>query len=1040
MGGFGLGVKRARSQSSLLLSIAVVVALICGFLLGGAGYLSFASTALARTALSTAPPRDAAVRFETPLGTDAAAQSAGIDADLARTIAPIRHEVTRTVRAAPVAATVDGAALVTTAGAPAELALGVDGRLRDSAVLVDGAWPATSGSEDASVLDGALQSSAARSLGLTVGDTVVTESGLSVRIAALWKPRDSADPRWFADLATTGSERDEVTELRAYGPLIVPESALPIENSTAQWTVTVRAADLTAGGLPTVATFAGSATRALEADQEATDGSIDTSGGLSRTAGRIAADLRTIVGITPIGTILLGIIGLAALLQLSTLLVATRRQESVLLRSRGASVARIVGGTAVDAALAGVVGAAAGTGAATAVLAATVGPVAPNWLLAAAVAAAVTVIFTVVALADARKLTRRDSIDDSGRGRGTATLTAAVLVVAAAGFAVFQLRLYGSPLIASGGARARVDPVAVSAPAIAILAVALFAVVAFRPAASGALRLAASRRGLSPFLPLAQVVRRSGAFAVIVLLLAATVGSTVFVGSLQSTATALGDRTGALRLGAPVRVTPKTVNALRPLDFAATPGVTAAAVSSERIEIDDFLGRLVAVTDGAMRTVMSDVGGSVDPDRLARALHDPAPIGVALPKSATALRLRLSSSSAVVRESDPSRIPNGEVRGALWLADDEGIVIRRKLTPLGLSVAPATSTSSLALPRASGRWRIVAVDLNSDSPLSYAIDLSLGDIVAQVGETPVSVPAPTSSWTLQGARPSGADIAASTTGAIGIKFASGGSVDLRLMPPSSPGAGPIDDAPPPLPIAVTSALARAFDLSAGTRIDLVLSQTGQPQAAIVRAITPVVPGSTAGYSVLADLNAYVEGVLRSGADPTGVTQLWLRADADRLPAIRRIAGSATVETAQAGSTAAAGVAITTLWIAGIGAALLALGAVVAAAVSLSRLRLPDVRALSSTGLSLRAQRRGRRVELVTVSLFGALFGAAGGLAVSALTAAPIARSVVPDSAALPAQLGIAVLPTLPVIAAVLLGVAAIAVLSTGRQRPRDGRW
>ncbi|MET0806458.1 MAG: hypothetical protein ABWX98_05090, partial [Lacisediminihabitans sp.] len=146
------------------------------------------------------------------------------------------------------------------------------------------------------------------------------------------------------------------------------------------------------------------------------------------------------------------------------------------------------------------------------------------------------------------------------------------------------------------------------------------------------------------------------------------------------------------------------------------------------------------------------------------------------------------------------------------------------------------------------------------------------------------------------------------------------------------------------------------------------------------------------------------------------------------------------ETAQAGSTAAAGVAITTLWIAGIGAALLALGAVVAAAVSLSRLRLPDVRALSSTGLSLRAQRRGRRVELVTVSLFGALFGAAGGLAVSALTAAPIARSVVPDSAALPAQLGIAVLPTLPVIAAVLLGVAAIAVLSTGRQRPRDGRW
>ncbi|MBK4348307.1 FtsX-like permease family protein [Lacisediminihabitans changchengi] len=1032
MGSWGLGVKRALARTPVLLSIAAVVAIISGFLVGGAGYLQLAGTGIARDAITSVAPKDAAVRFETALATDATAQNLRVVADVRRGIAPVAHEVTRTVLAPPAAATVDGATL--TAGSkPAEIVLGADAQVRGASVLVDGAWP-TSGSGHGDVVEGALQSSAARALGVGVGAVIVTEGGPRVRIAAIWKPKNADAPRWFASLASTGSMRDDATDLRAYGPLIVPDSALPPDDSTAQWTVTVDAGQLSAEDLPTIAAFSRTTTRALEADTAATDGSVDTGGGLSRTAAAIAAELRTIVGITPIGTILLGIIALATLLQLATLLVSTRRPESVLLRSRGASVARIVGGAAIDSSIAGMVGTVVGVGAATGVLALTIGRVSPDWLQAVGIALVVPVIFSSVALVDARRLTRCDSIDDAGRGRSTATIAAMVLVVAGAAFAIFQLRLYGTPLIVSPRGVDRVDPVAVSAPAIAILAVALIIVVLFRPAASTALRSTKSRRGLAPFLSLAQVVRRSGSFAVVVLLLAATVASTVYLGALQSTAGALGERAGSLRLGAPVRVTPRTVDALWPHDFAKASGVRAAAVGSERIEIDDFIGQLVALTEVGMRTVMSDVDGSVDPQLLARRLGAANPIGIALPKSATSLDVTLSGSAALAEGFDPGVYQAAALRASLWLMDDDGVVVQRQLIPLDLASGAVAATSSVPLPPTTGRWRVIAADLTSESNGIFVVAASLEGFAVQVDGATVAVPKPTVPWTVQGGEQSRRFVESRLAGQIGATIQSDGTGDVRLMPASTPSAGAIDDPPAPLPIAVTASLARAFDLSPGKRIDIVLSDTGQSMPTVVRAVTPVVPGSTAGYSVLTDLTTYTENVLRSGAAPTGIDQVWLRADTAELPVIRRIAGSAEVQSAGGGATPAAEAAIVALWIAGVGAALLALGAVVAAAIILRRQRLPETRALSSVGVSLRTQRRGRRAELLAVAGFAVLLGAAGGLAVAALTAVPIARSVVPDSSALPAPLGIALLPTLPLLGGLLIGVLLIAALSTGRLR------
>ena len=1030
MSAWQLSVKRALSQLPLLLSVTAVVALITGFLIGGTGYLQLATTTVAQSQLAAVAPRDAAVRFETPVTTDTAKQSRRIDADLARTIGAVPHEVTRTVRAAPTAATVAGVPLSTTKGDPAEIALGSDAELTQHAVLVEGKWP-TSGSADGDVVEGALQASAARTLGLQTGDIVLTDGGISVRITGVWKPKDAASPRWFADIATTGSELDDVTELRAYGPLDVPESALPTDGTDAQWTVTVPAHRVTVDDLPTVAAFSGAASAALTADRAATGGAVTTSGGLSRAAQHIDAELRSLIGITPIGTILLGVIGFAALLQLANLLIATRRPENVLLRSRGASVGRIVGGVSADATFAAVVGSAIGTAAATALLTVTVGAIRPDWSVSVAVAAATVLIFTSISLIDARRLTRRDSMEDNGRRRGTATVAASVLVSAAAALTVVQLLLYGSPVIVPAGSRPRVDPVAVSAPAVAIIATALIGLALFAPLLAGLTRAAAARRRLQPFFSLAQVGRRAGSFAVVVLLVAATVATGVYLGALQSTANTLRERANELASGAPVRVVTRGEESLSVEPYSEIRGATAAPVSSVPIEVSDFTGRLVALPSSGIRGVMSSIGGAVDRGALADALPSHRIDGIALPKSADRLQVTLTSEVVTVEgDRDISSVygPIGAAGGSLWLQDSAGDLIERRLTTIDLAGGQITTQSMLDLPPSVGGWRVVAADLSAGPNAQAIYRVSVAELSSVSGDAaPVPVDLPAKAWAVQGSQVYGL---MESLGSIGITVSTGSNTDVRLMPARSESR---------LPIVVTRSLADKFDLTPGSDIDVTLSDTGQAEQTTVVAITSVVPGSTADFSVLAELGDLDEHLLRSGVSPTPVSEVWLSGDTAIVPAVERIAGTAVVSALGAAGAGTASVALNALWISAGGAIALALAAIVAAAVTLGRLRRPETPWLGSVGLSHREQRAARRTELLGVAVFAAVLGAVGGIAVAALTAVPIAHSVVPFSTGLPSPLGLEPLPLVPLLGAEAVGIVAIAMLAARTRRQNRGR-
>src|SRR5690606_11573816 len=128
---------------------------------------------------------------------------------------------------------------------------------------------------------------------------------------------------------------------------------------------------------------------------------------------------------------------------------------------------------------------------------------------------------------DSIRLARRDAVDDSGRSRTAATVGTTVLALAAAGLAVWQSLLYGSPLITDASGHTSVNPLAVVAPTLALIAIALVVLVIFGPLTAAWQRIAAARRGLQPSYSARQVARGLSSYAVAVLVVALGVGGLV---------------------------------------------------------------------------------------------------------------------------------------------------------------------------------------------------------------------------------------------------------------------------------------------------------------------------------------------------------------------------------------------------------------------------------------------------------------------------------------------------------------------------------
>lgn len=1058
-----LAIRRSIAQSGLLATAGAVTLVLTALVAGLIGYLDFSAAASTRDFFANASPTASGIQVETKLGDDPAAQSTAAEALFAREFAGSAVAVTRTLTDFPLAATRDdGEALLLPDGREARITAAADAGLADHSTLVEGSWPAAAAGSPAagSPIPGALQANAAEQLGLSIGDVLhLGAAGTSkpVEIVATWLPRDANDPRWFSDPGvTTGNARPAGDGTDSFGPLMVDESALPSLGPVpfVHWTIIVDPNRVTPDDLASLGSVATNLRQDIIDDGTIGKGDILVTGSLAETTTTVQRGLGSVRGVTPVGILLAGLIGLIALAQLARLLSLARRPENALLRSRGASGQWLTATGIVEAAVIAALGCALGHAAAVGALLWLFGASAVAfvpWEFTALAALAVLAIYGTTAFLDSIRLARRDTVDDSGRTRNAATIGTAVLAVAAAAVAVWQSLLYGSPIVTSASGRTVVDPLVVVAPTLALIAIALVLLVAFGPLTAIWQRIATRRPRLQPSYSARQIARGIGNYAVAVLVVTLAVGGLVIASAYSGSWRSLGERNAQLTAGADARVI--LTDEAFPLagtepasssELLAAPGVTAAAqVFSTPVSIgENDTGRLTAIPADEIASVVTGAGGGIDQEALASELDAFAIRGVELPAGTTSLRLTATLSIL----GQAVRVPTsttGWVQTTLWFQSADGAIVSAPLPRVTVdSIEPGTSLETpfqIDLSPREQSWWLVAVDYSAHAASGW-LETVYGDLEATTAAGTQPIALDTRGWGMPLAYTYSSG---STTDADGLLVAlpgtGGSTVGFRLMDSdarqANVGVGyyPVSA----IPVVVTEEFAGDYDLAVGDPFDLRFSGSGLVVTSTIAAIAPVLPGIPSPHPALADLNQLNDYLLRASSVVPRANQVWLATEGPVSLDGALPAGARVVTAATATDDSFAAPAELALWIAAIGCLLLAAISLGAVALTVARARRGEVAVLRAVGLSARQQSRSRRTELFAVVLLSTLFGVLGGLAVSALTAVNLARSAVlgiPEG--LPAALSFALLPGVGLLAialVILLGIAGTSAAGVRRQ-------
>lgn len=1061
-----LAARRSAAQAGLLTTVGAVALVLTALVVGLTGYLDFSAAASTRDYFANAAPTERGVQVETKLGDDPAAQSAAAEALFSREFASTEVDVTRTLTDYPLPAAREGKQLSLSADREARITPSSDAGLTEHATLVDGSWPgAASGDGTAeSPYAGALQADAAKQLGLTVGDVLElgpSSTAMSVKIVGTWLPKDADDPRWFSDPGvTTGNALPAGDGTDSFGPLIVDEAVLPTLGPIpfVHWIITVDANQVTPGDLAQLASVAANLRQAIIDEGTIGKGDILVYGSLAETSSTVQRGLASVRGVTPVGILLAGLIGLIALVQLARLLALARRPENALLRSRGASAqwltATGIGEAAVVAVVGCALGYATGAGALSALFGASAIVFAP-WEFAVLIALAVLATYGTTAFLESIRLAQRDTVDDSGRTRAAATIGTAVLAVAAASVAVWQSLLYGSPIVTTARGGTTVDPLAVVAPTLALIAIALVLLVVFGPLTAAWQRIAIQRPRLQPSYSARQVARGIGSYAVAVLVVSLAVGGVVIASGYSGSWRSLGDRNAELTAGADARV------ALTQSDFPlagsepvtgatflTVPGVTdATPVFSTPVTIgDNDSGRLTGIPAAAIGSVVSDVEGTVDVAALESSLSGFEQRGIELPAGTTSLKLDATLSVIDPTTGQPATT-KGYAGTTLWFQNSDGGISSAVLQQISVDSLKAgeaftTSLNVKFAPSEATRW-LVAIEYSVRADSSW-LKMHYGGLEAMTSSGAQPVALDTLGWMdLQFSAFANSTVMDADGLTLGLPGAQDGRNQLRMMDVDAQAlaAGGVQfESPRSVPVVVTQEFADAYDLAVDDEIDLRFSGTGLVVASTVAAIVPVLPGAASPNQALADLNQLNDYLLRASPVVPRANQVWLAANGatpldsaaleSALPD-----GAAVVTPDNATDNSFAAPAELALWIAAIGCLLLAVISLGAVALTVARARRGEVVVLRAVGISARQQSRSRLGELSAIILVSVLCGLVGGLVVSTLTAANLARSAVLGiPRGLQATLAFAIVPGVGLLAIGLLVMLGIAVVSASRVR------
>ncbi len=923
------GGRRALSRIGQLAAFAGVVMLVAGFLafLGGAS--GPVLDAGARTLIDGAGATGSVVRVQTRLADDAEDQDAAVQQAITTSLGELPASIQRSVVAESAPAAIDGA--------PVQVQGLTDPGLPDAARLVQGEWP--SGAEE-----GALQESAAGSLGVGVGDEIVV-GDIPVTIVGIWAALDPGEARWFGDPAVgSGADAD------AAGPLLVDESVLaPLdERPFVRWTVVPERSAIELSNLGDW----GEALVRLTAELRripATNSALEAIGSLPGTLERTARSTSIAAGIMGLSLVLLIVAGGVVIALVARAIAAGRRVEFALLRARGASKRALTGAAAREATVAAVLGGALGAGAALVLLLLGVPVPLPAGaetavpLLVGGIAAIVVVIAvllaTIVTVVELRApVTGRA---ESGRAALIASLGPLILAAVAAGLTVAQFVALGSPIVVRNDGTVFTDPLALAAPMALLVASALAAPVVVGPLSLIGERLARAGRGILPVLPLRQLARRARSVAAGVLVIALAVGAAVLVGAFRLAADDGAAHAERAATGSDLRIRYAVRSTVGP-GFAAASALDVAGVAG---------------VDGAFAVLGPTA--SIGPDPVPLVAGDPARLaGVAGADPLLATMVgELEGARAARPLPDGSReltmtfeltpfgqMPEGtDLDLAVWLCDADGSALFQSLGTVAADVAgPVTVTAPLP-PGATG---ILALAFSPPTlPEFVSVAVHLDELSTDSGDV---------GW----------------DGLADAEFTEPG----RMLPPGG------DEE---LPVVITRALSERINAPVGTPLGIRLGGLPAQLPLRVAGVLDDLPGIAGPLGVLVDLQSVESAALAIGGAVPAADQLWLSAgDPDAAVAGLRASLDvrAAIVTPSTVSTRPVVEPATALFATGAAATLLlAVLGFAAVAASIGRQRVVEMTPLRSLGLTPARVRRARAIELVASAALAILLGAAGGI-------------------------------------------------------------
>ncbi|WP_314508387.1 hypothetical protein [uncultured Microbacterium sp.] len=936
-----------RQRAGIFAGLLIVVSVAVGTAAGAIGVLSAAATTGVRAVLDVEPGADLALRVALPRdAVDEAAQDQLVTA----TVGEVFRDGSGRGIPLSIVRTVESVAVVAAQDERRSVAVAQVDDIASAATLDAGKWPTTAG-------EASMQADAATAFGLEVGDELTLDGGVALTLVGTWRLKDPDAPRWMGDALWAAGADD-----RSVGPVVTGSEVWDRLGITprVEWTL-----------IPRV-------DRLQPADLEATDRAwealapafSDAGLGLPNRSGRfvlaarevevLVAALRTAA---PVALIVLAAIAALSIWVLAGLLVRARSEETTLLWARGATTARLAAGVSGEASVVAAIGGTLGVAAATALLSAQPAGL-PSAVASGAVAAAAAVAVSAASFA-ARTAGASGSVTaTSGAKTGARTrrtVAVGVLLVATAGALISTWQLLTSgPLTTTRSGRTEIDPIALLAPALILVAITLTGLYVFPFVVRGAAASSASGTAALSVLALRGLARRTEAAAVSIVIVALAVGQIVLAAGYGASWSSAFAQTQEVRSGAAVTLHgPSSSLSDAELDAAAKVSAIAPVrtadvlLGGERVE-------LLGIAAPALGSMGQRGDGAVDPEALAQAITPTG--GAVLPDAATRVGVELRGVSTA--------------QVSIWLSDALG---RLREVPTLTAPGEGGLEATADLPDGEAPWRLAAIDVRSEAsgPASVAgVSTDAGEIADPVGST--------ASWRDPTVVPGAA-------GGVSAPIEPGTLV--RFLPP------------PPVGGAVLSAaLAERLGVGVGAAVVIEPADGAPPIQSSVAALSPAIPGSTSARGVLVDAAVVDAALLASAAAPRPASRVWVGTDGDieaTATALRAaLPAAVTVDAASAGpdrTMLAAGA--TVVWLAAAASGVLALAGLVAVCSAQLRQRRGEVAVLRALGVAPGGQSRLRRREMLFATGWALVVGIVAGAAVVLLVVATLARAAVPGAIA-----------------------------------------